>query len=120
MCAGCGSLAGRPEAEGVDSSHHSNNPHSSRALRHHKDHSLAGDSARNLLAAVIANAILKESKDSLIRGATYYKWVNYIKDIFPGERTTTYYIPACTTANGIVLQAKGKLVHQVLNKRRRL
>lgn len=81
----------------TSASHHSNNPHSSRALRHHKDHSLAGDSARNLLAAVIANAILKESKDSPIRGATYYKWVNYNKDIFPGERTTTYYIPACTT-----------------------
>lgn len=53
-------------------------PHSSRALRHHKDHSLAGDSARNLLAAVIANAILKESKDSsevqhIISGSTTLK-----------------------------------------------
>lgn len=72
------------------------------------------------MAAVIAKVILTENKDSPITGAVYYKWVNRIKELFPGERTTTYYIPACTTANGIVLQAKGKLVHQVLNKRKRL
>ncbi|CAG9792970.1 unnamed protein product [Diatraea saccharalis] len=82
--------------------------------------SLAGDSARNLLSAVIAKAILNENKNSPISGAIYYKWANYIKELFRGERTTTYYIPACTTANGIVLQAKGKLVNQVLKKRRHL
>ncbi|CAG9794166.1 unnamed protein product [Diatraea saccharalis] len=85
-----------------------------------KGRCLAGDSARNLLSAVIAKAILNENKNSPISGAIYYKWANYIKELFPGERTTTYYIPACTTANGIVLQAKGKLVNQVLNKRRHL
>ncbi|GBP51744.1 Zinc finger BED domain-containing protein 4 [Eumeta japonica] len=85
-----------------------------------KGRCLAGDSARNLLAGVIGKAILTENKGLPITGATYYKWANHIKELFPGERTTTYYIPACTTANGIVLQAKGKLVHQVLNKRRRL
>lgn len=53
-------------------------------------------------------------------GQIYFKWTKLIKELFPGERTTTYYIPACTTASGVVLQARGKLVHQVLNKRRRL
>ncbi|CAG9790423.1 unnamed protein product [Diatraea saccharalis] len=85
-----------------------------------KGRCLAGDSARNLLSAVIAKAILNENKNSPISGAIYYKWANYIKELFPAERTTTYYIPACTTANGIVLQAKGKLVNQVLKKRRHL
>ncbi|XP_063383814.1 uncharacterized protein LOC134670069 [Cydia fagiglandana] len=85
-----------------------------------KGKSLEGDSAQNLLAAVIAKKILKENNSSAITGGIYYRWAHKIKELFPGERTTSYYIPACTTANGQVLQGRGKLVHQVLNQRRRL
>ncbi|KAF9408398.1 hypothetical protein HW555_011901 [Spodoptera exigua] len=86
----------------------------------YKGGTLDGDSTRNLLASAIAREILSENKNSTIVGPIYFKWANLIKEVFPGERTTTYYIPACTTASGAVLQARGKLVHQVLNKRRRL
>lgn len=84
-----------------------------------KGGSLLGDTARNLLASTIAKEILNQ-RNTIINGTIYYKWACYIKELFPGERTTTYYVPACTTANGITLQARGKLVNQVLNKRRRL
>lgn len=86
----------------------------------YKGGSLDGDSARNLLASTIAKEVLNQHKNSQIGGAIYFKWANLIKELFPGERTTTYYIPACTTASGTVLLARGKLVHQVLNTRRRL
>ncbi|XP_061723862.1 uncharacterized protein LOC133530058 [Cydia pomonella] len=85
----------------------------------YKGGSLDGDATRNLLASVIAKEILNENKNSPIVGQIYFKWTKLISELFPGERTTTYYIPACTTASGAVLQARGKLVHQVLNKRRR-
>lgn len=69
---------------------------------------------------MIAKEILNEYRNSPIIGQIYFKWTKWINELFPGERTTTYYIPACTTASGVILQARGKLVHQVLNKRRRL
>lgn len=73
-----------------------------------------------LLASTIVREIINEHTNSPMVGPIYFKRANLIKELFPGERTTTYYIPACTTASGAVLQARGKLVHQVLNKRRRL
>lgn len=86
----------------------------------YKGGALDGDATRNLLASVIAKEILNEYRNSPIIGQIYFKWTKWINELFPGERTTTYYIPACTTASGVILQARGKLVHQVLNKRRRL
>jgi hypothetical protein len=86
----------------------------------YKGGTLDGDAARNLLVSIIATEILNEHTNSPIVGSIYFKWANLIKELFPGERITTYYIPACTTASGANLQAGGKLVAKVLNKRRRL
>ncbi|XP_073966904.1 uncharacterized protein isoform X1 [Choristoneura fumiferana] len=79
----------------------------------YKGGSLDGDTTRNLLASVIAKEILNNNRNSPIVGPIYFKWAKQIIELFSGERTTTYYIPACTTATGVVLQARGKLVHQV-------
>lgn len=89
------------------------------SLIHYVGQSLPNENARNRLALVIARNILKVNKNASVTGVVYNKWCKDIKALFPGERTTTYYIPACVTAQGNNLQARGKLVSQLLNTRRK-
>lgn len=81
--------------------------------------SLDNENARNLLASIICKDILKENKNIPVTRCVYHKWSQEIKTLFPHERATTYYIPPCVTAQGHVHQARGKLVSQLLNIRRK-
>lgn len=81
--------------------------------------SLDNENARNLLASTITKEILKENKNSPITSNVYNSWIKNIKVLFPEERITTYYIPPCVTAQGITHQARGKLVSQLMNTRRK-
>lgn len=81
--------------------------------------SLDNEHSRNLLASAICKQILKDHKNSNITKEIYHKWSKQIKEFFPNERITTYYIPPCVTAQGVTYQARGKLISQLLNLRRK-
>lgn len=80
---------------------------------------LPDENRRNLLALIISKQMLKEHQNQFITSLVYNKWCREIKNLFPQERLTTYYIPPCVTAQGQIHQARGKLVSQVLNNRRK-